>query len=184
MKKNSILMVLACLLISLTAAAQSEKDKRIGDIRKMYAEAKKNIDVAEKKEKQGLPSNLLTVKSNYSLGGNSSVKLTTTYYFFMVEDDESDRAIYQPYFITNSYNTPGNKYYQEFLYDKDGEMAFYYERNMGNETRLYFAENQDDYDEGIVHEINTNGRTMEPPFAHRVSEELKHAFNLLINREF
>jgi hypothetical protein len=63
-------------------------------------------------------------------------------------------------------------------------LIFYYEKNEGNETRFYFGKEDEVNDEGLVHEINTSHRVMEPPFACRVGGELMHAFHLLMNREF
>ena len=52
------------------------------------------------------------------------------------------------------------------------------------ETRLYFGKEGDADDGGLIYEINTGSRTMEPVFAQRVGQELSHAFHLLMNREF
>ena len=68
-------------------------------------------------------------------------------------------------------------------FDKEGNLMFYYEKNDGRETRLYFDKNGES-EEGVVYEINTSSRTMEPPFAHRVGGELRNAFHFLMNREF
>lgn len=179
MKKLSFLFLSLC--ISLAAMAQSN-DPRVAEIRKMYTEAKKNIEASERKEKQGQPSNITRAVSNYRLGHGAG-KVTTTYYFNEKDDEELERYFFQPYFIVNNFNTPGNKYYQEFLFDEEGDLAFYYEKNEGNETRFYFSKNGDG-DEGLVHEINSSSRTIEPPFALRIAHELGNAFHLLMNREF
>ena len=179
MKKLTLLFLSLCL--SLAAMAQSN-DPRVAEIRKMYTEAKKNIEASEKKEKQGQPSNITRAVSNYRLGHGAG-KVTTTYYFNEKDDEELERYFFQPYFIVNNFNTPGNKYYQEFLFDEEGDLAFYYEKNEGNETRFYFSKNVDG-DEGLVHEINSSSRTIEPPFALRIAHELGNAFHLLMNREF
>lgn len=180
--KKRMTLLLWCTVFAISAIAQS-RDARVAEIRKMYAEAKKNMEVAERKEKQGQPSDMTRAVSNYNLGYGSG-KVTTTYYFDETSDEDAERYFFQPYFIVNNFNTPGNKYYQEFLFDKDGDLAFYYEKNNGNETRLYFSKNYEDTEEGIVYEINSSSRTMEPPFAHRIASELVAAFNLLMNREF
>ena len=61
MKKLSFLFLSLCL--SLAAMAQSN-DPRVAEIRKMYTEAKKNIEASERKEKQGQPSNITRAVSN------------------------------------------------------------------------------------------------------------------------
>lgn len=182
MRKN-ILMTLACLLLALTAMAQSNSE-RVAEIRKMYAQAKKNTAAAEKNEKAGKPSNITVALSNYNLTDGTPGKVATHYYYEATEIEETDRVVFQPYFITNKYDVGSYKYYQEFLFDSDGNLAFYYELNDGNETRFYYAKNGEDTNEGIVHEINSNGRTIEPPFANSIASALTMAFNLLMNREF
>ncbi|MBR5656242.1 MAG: hypothetical protein IKW98_06110 [Prevotella sp.] len=176
--RKTIMMALGCLLFALTASAQD----RVAEIRKMYSEAKKNIEVAERKEKQGKPSDMTRAVSNYTLPNGTVGKVTTTYYFKTKENKDVERYFFHPYFIVNTYDV-GFKYYQEFLFDDDEQLAFYYEKNSGDETRFYFSANEDD-EEGIVHEINSSSRTIQPPFAHRIAMELLSAFNLLMNREF
>ena len=185
MKRIDIFLLLVLLMGSMAAQAQQspEAKARVAQIRKAYTEAKNNVAAADKAAKAGKPTNMTVVNSIYTLGlGAGSV--TTTYYFTEEEDTLLGRSFYKPYFIVNNYNTPGNKYYQEFLYDKDDDLIFYYEKNGGQETRLYFGKEGENDDEGLVYEINTSSRTMEPPFAHRVGGELMHAFHLLMNREF
>ena len=177
--RKTIMMLLGCLLFALSASAQSD---RVAEIRKMYAEAKKNIELAEKKEKQGKPSDMTRAVSTYTLPGGTVGKVTTTYYFKTKENKDVERYFFHPYFIVNTYDV-GYKYYQEFLFDDDEQLAFYYEKNAGDETRFYFSEDGDD-DGGIIHEINSSSRTIQPPFAHRIAMELLSAFNLLMNREF
>lgn len=176
-------MIFACLLMAMTAGAQSNSE-RVEEIRKMYATAKRNIAAAEKNAKAGKPSNMTVARSNYKLTETTAGKVITTYYFEDKELEELDRTMFLPYFIVNNNDVESNRFYQEFLFDSEGELAFYYEKNGGEETRFYFAKNDDDTAEGIVYEINSGSRTIEPPFALRIAQELMHAFNLLMNREF
>jgi hypothetical protein len=181
---RKVLFAMMCLLGSISAQAQNspEAKARVAEIRKAYAEAKKNVATADQLVKAGKPANRTEVNSSYTLGEGAG-KVTTQYYFSCEEDTNLGRYFYEPYFIVNNYHTPGYKYYQEFLYDKEGNLMFYYEKNDGRETRLYFDKNGES-EEGVVYEINTSSRTMEPPFAHRVGGELRNAFHFLMNREF
>ena len=183
--KKTTFVLLVLLIGSMAAHAQQSPaaKARVAEIRKVYAEAKKNVAAAEQLAKAGKPANITDVNSSYALGKEGG-KVTTRYYYSCKEDTLLGRYFYEPYFIVNNYNTPGNKYYQEFLYDKDNDLIFYYEKNEGNETRLYFGKEDETDDDGLVYEINTSHRTMEPPFACRVGQELMHAFHLLMNREF
>ena len=149
------------LMLSCHCGMQAQSDNpRVAEIRKMYAKAKQDISDAQKLAKEGHPANETVVNSNF----------------------------FNPYFITNSYNVAAHKYYQEFLYDKEGNLAFYYEKNnqsgKDEETRLYFADENQKAVDGIVYEINTRSRTIEPPFALRIGQELMTAFHNLMNREF
>lgn len=182
--RKTIMMI---LLLTLAVVAQAQKTPaakaRVAQTRQAYAEARKNVTKAERLHQEGKPANMTIVNSSYTLGDGAG-KVTTTYYYTQEEDTLLGRYFYEPYFIVNNYNTPGNKYYQEFLYDKDLGLIFYYEKNEGNETRLYFGKDDEIDDEGLAYEINTNGRMMEPSFAFRVGYELSNAFHLLMNREF
>ena len=173
------------LVLTLGAQAQSspEAKARVTQIRQAYTQARKNVEQSEQLKKAGKPANMTVVNSSYTLGEGAGT-VTTTYYFTQEEDTNLGRYFYEPYFIVNNYNTPGNKYYQEFLFDKEGSLIFYYEKNEGNETRLYFGKDGESNEDGLVYEINSSSRTMEPPFACRVGYELKNAFHFLMNREF
>lgn len=183
--KQSLFLMLALLMGSIAVQAQSSPEARaqVAQIRKAYTEAKANVAKAEQLAKAGKPSNITEVNSSYALG-KAGGKVTTRYYYTCEEDTMLGRYFYEPYFIVNNYDTPGNKYYQEFLYDKENGLLFYYEKNDGMETRLYFGKEGDADDGGLIYEINTGSRTMEPVFAQRVGQELSHAFHLLMNREF
>jgi hypothetical protein len=187
---NRIIFVLASAFFALTVGAQSTPvtKARVAEIRKLYTQAKQDIANAQKKAKEGAPANETVVNSNYMLPGNGPGKCATHYYYTLKEDENLGRFFFTPYFITNSYNVAAHKYYQEFLYDKEGNLVFYYEKNnqsgKDEETRFYFAQDGLDTEEGLVYEINTGSRQMEPPFVYRLGSELLNAFHFLMNREF
>ena len=183
--RQTFLFLMILLSVCQTAGAQQTSDAkdRVAQIRKIYNQAKQEIAKADQLGKQGKPSNRTVVNSSYKLGTSPGMNVVT-YYYNGVVDEYLDRYLYRPYFITNNFDTPGNKYYQEFLFDNEENLIFYYEKNEGQETRLYFDPDGEHDDGGLVYEINTSSRTMEPPFAIRVAGELMHAFHLLMNREF
>lgn len=183
--KRTFLFLMTLLCICQVAGAQqtpAEKE-RVAQIRKIYNQAKQEVAKADQLGKQGKPANRTVVNSSYKLGTSPGLNVVN-YYYNTAEDEFLGRYFYRPYFITNNFDTPGNKYYQEFLFDSEENLIFYYEKNEGQETRLYFDPDGDSDDGGLVYEINTSSRTMEPPFAIRVAGELMHAFHLLMNREF
>ena len=183
--KQTLFFLITFFGVCLTAGAQQTSDakERVAQIRKIYTQAKQEVAKADQLAKQGKGANRTVVNSSYKLGKSPGSNVVT-YYFKDVEDEHLGRYFYHPYFITNNFNTPGNKYYQEFLFDSEENLIFYYEKNEGQETRLYFDNDGESDDGGLIYEINTSSRTMEPPFAIRVAGELMHAFHLLMNREF
>ena len=183
-----IVLIIICIFSLLTAGAQN-KSARVAEIRKMYTQAKQDVANGQMLAKEGKPANETVVNSNYMLPGSGPGKTVTHYYYTSQEDEELCRFFFIPYFITNSFNVAAHKYYQEFLFDKNGDLVFYYEKNNQNgkeeETRFYFGtEQQGADDEGLVNEINTGSRTIEPVFAFRIANELTNAFHNLMNREF
>ena len=184
MKRLILTATALCCLLTASAQSSPAGKARVAEIRKMYAEAKKSIETSQKLAKEGLPSNETVVDSNYMLPGSGPGKCVTHYYYSLEFDETLGRYFFKPYFVTNSYNVAVNKYYQEFLYDDEGNLVFYYEKNDGNETRLYFGSEGQGGTDGLVHEINSNGRTAEPWLAHRIGDELTSAFHFLMNREF
>lgn len=183
-----IVLIFICICSLLTAGAQN-KSARVAEIRKMYTQAKQDIANGQKMAKEGHPANETVVNSNYMVPGSGPGKTVTHYYYTLQEDENLGRFFFTPYFITNSYNVAAHKYYQEFLFDKEGSLVFYYEKNnqsgKDEETRFYFGnEQQGADDDGLVQEINSGSRTIEPPFACRIGNELTNAFHFLMNREF
>lgn len=189
MKRVFLISIGLCCLLTAGAQSSPAAKARVAEIRKLYTQAKQDIANSQKLAKEGTPANETVVNSNYMLPGSGPGKCTTHYYYTLQEDENLGRFFFTPYFITNSYNVAAHTYYQEFLYDKEGDLVFYYEKNnqsgKDEETRLYFgSEAQGAGEEGLVHEINSGSRTMEPAFANRVGNELTNAFHLLMNREF
>ena len=189
MKRVFLISIGLCCLLTAGAQSSPAAKARVAEIRKLYTQAKQDIANSQKLAKEGTPANETVVNSNYMLPGSGPGKCTTHYYYTLQEDENLGRYFFTPYFITNSYNVAAHTYYQEFLYDKEGDLVFYYEKNnqsgKDEETRLYFgSEAQGAGEEGLVHEINSGSRTMEPAFASRVGNELTNAFYLLMNREF
>ena len=175
MRKISLL-----LLLFVFAGTLQAQNAQVAKIRKMYAQAKETM---AQKKKAELPPDETVVTSNYMAAGAGPVKDVTRYYYSGDYDEDLGREAYEVYFMVRKYNVGAVDYYQEFLFDEEGDLAFYYEKNEGNETRFYFSKNGDG-DEGLVHEINSSSRTIEPPFALRIAHELGNAFHLLMNREF
>ena len=188
--RKTFLTLCALLLAFGSANAQTSEaaKKRVAEIREMYANAQAQIAQADTlKAEDGLPRNDMMVTSDYMVAGAGPCTEVTHYYFDGDYDEDLDRQFYRPYLILHNYNVAANKFYQEFLFDENGDLVFYYEKDSGenNETRFYFGSpEQGANDEGLVQEITKGTRTIEPPFAIRYGDELTNAFNYLMNREF
>ena len=80
-RQPQIVLLLVCLLVSISATAQ---DAQVAKIRKMYAEAK---EVMANKKKAELPPDETVVTSNYMAAGAGPIK-DVTHYFYTGDFDE------------------------------------------------------------------------------------------------
>ena len=78
---KNILFTVALLLAAMTVQAQTtpEMKKDVADIRKMYAEAKQEMEGLDKLEREGLPPNKTVFSSNFNEGGTGQTKEVITY---------------------------------------------------------------------------------------------------------
>lgn len=177
------LLTIIMLAISLNVAAQKansvgtpkKQAEVVADIRKKYAEAKERQEFRKKAE---LPPDETVVTSNYMAAGAGPVKDVTHYYFNGDFDEDLGCEKYEVYFMTRKYNVGAREYYQEFLFNDEGSLIFFFEKSEADETRYYWGES------GLVKEDIKGERQMDEVFASRLSYELRNAFNLLMNREF
>ena len=147
----------------------------LADIRKKYAQVKERQDYRKKAE---LPPDETVVTSNYMAAGAGPIKDVTHYYYSGDFDEDLGRQDYTVYFMVRKYNVGAMDYYQEFLYDDDGSLIFYFEKSDTNETRYYWSS------DGLAKEDIKGERLTDEVMACRLSCELLNAFNLLMNREF
>lgn len=171
MKKFVLSMVLClCALGSVQA-----QNAQVANIRKMYAEAKQRM--ADKKKAE-VPPDETVVTSNYMAPGAGPIKDVTHYYYSGEFDENLGNVYYTPYFMTRSYNVGVRNYYEEFLYDKEGSLVFYFCKSQNDETRYYWGAG------GFFHEDIKGQKQMDEVFAARLANDLKEAFHRLMNREY
>ena len=90
---------------------------------------------------------------------------------------------YKLYFISTNYNVAARKFYQEFLFGgDDSDLLFFYQRNDAldggtDETRYYYGKQG-------VHKSIKGTAELDEVFAARKADELKSAFNLLMNKDY
>lgn len=118
---------LAAAIACIAGTAQSTED-----IREDYAAAKEHIRLMDDPEYP--PTNRYQVVLEKMLCGSGQHKETVTMYFYEDEENEVDicgkRSIY---FATVSYNFAIRDYYEEYLYDKDGNVKFIYVKDINSD---------------------------------------------------
>ena len=166
-----IAMMAALLLLLVSAPAQQDQ---VAQVRKLYAEAKERM---ASKKKAELPPDETVVTSNYMAAGAGPIK-DVIHYFYSGDFDETLGADYHKlYFITRKYNVGAREYYEEFLFN-EGSLVFYFNKQEANETRYYWGR------DGFLHEVVKGEPVMDWVFASRLANDLKDAFDKLMNREF
>jgi hypothetical protein len=177
MKK--ILFAIVWFLSAVAAQAQATPGmkKDVADIRQLYAEAKQEMEGLDKMEREGLPPNKTVFSSHYNEGGTGPTKEVITYYHRLGYDEETEMAFQRPFFIIRKFNVAAREHYQEFLYDKEGNLKFFYEKNPDGETRYYYCRED-------VHDVIKGSMSMDCGFAGRLSSELINAFDIIRNRNW
>ena len=161
------------LLLALAVTVQAQ-NAQVAKIRKMYADAK---EVMANKKKAELPPDETVVTSHYMAPGAGPIKDVTHYFYTGEFDEKLGNVYYTPYFITRKYNVGAREYYEEFLFD-NGSLVFYFCKSQNDETRYYWGAG------GFFHEAIKGQKMMDEVFASRLANDLKDAFNKLMNREF
>lgn len=150
------------------------KEEQLAAIRKLYADAKKNI---EQRKEAELPPDELVLTGNYMAAGAGPINAVTHYYFSGDYSEERSSEYYQTYFITRKFNVGAMDYYQELLYDDEGTLVFFFEKQGDNETRYYWGP---DY---FQHEVIKGERLSEVDYVLRLSQSLILSFTYQMNGE-
>ena len=177
MKNILFTIVMFLSAVAVQAQTSAEAKKEVADIRKQYAEAKQEMDALDKKESDGLPCNKTVFSSSYNEAGTGPAKEVITYYSQEAYDEETEITFHRPFFITRKFNVAARDFYQEFMFDKAGNLKFFFEKNPDGETRYYYC--SDD-----VYDIVKGLMSMDCGFASRLSSELVNAFNIIRNRNW
>ncbi|MBQ6079507.1 MAG: hypothetical protein IJK93_04420 [Muribaculaceae bacterium] len=184
MKRFSLIIMLSLLTSStIMTYAQEVTDAEIASIRAAYRDAKEQVEINSHAQEQNVPCNDMEVVSHYVIPGCGPTEEIIHYYFTLDEDPETGSYVNKPYLITRSYNVAARKFYEEFLFDKhDTSLLFFYQCNdatdgTSDETRYYYGKKG-------THQSIKGSAQMDEVFAARLADELKSAFNLLMNRDF
>lgn len=181
MKRVSLTIVLSFMVLFMFAQEVTEAE--ITAIRAAYREAKEQVEFNSHAEEHNVPRNDMEVVSHYVIPGCGPTEEVIHYYFTLDEDPETGACLYHPYLITRSYYVAARKFYQEFLFDRqESQLLFFYQRNDAidgtiDETRYYYGKNG-------VHQSIKGSPEMDDVFTARTADDLKNAFNLLMNRDY
>ena len=182
MKRLSLIIVLSFMVLPAMLHAQEMTDAEIAAIRAAYSAAKEQVEINRHAQEQNVPRNDMEVVSHYVIPGCGPTDEIIHYYFTLDEDPESGTCFYHPFFVSRSYNVAARKFYEEFLFDRqEAQLLFFYQRNDAidgtiNETRYYYGKN------GVSKSI-IGSPEMDEIVTARTAEDLKNAFNLLMNNK-
>ena len=180
MRRFTLTIVLS--LMAMLMYAQEMTDAEISAIRAAYRDAKAQVALNEQAVEQDVPRNDMEVISHYVIPGCGPTEEVIHYYFFIEEDPETETYFNRLYLITRSYNVAARKFYQEFLFDKQETLLFFFQSNDAldgttDQTRYYYGKH------GTRQSV-TGSAPMDETFAARLADDLKTAFNHLLNRDY
>ena len=174
------------LLMALTTLPSRDQEitkAEMAGIRAAYSAAKEQIELNSHAQEQNVARSDMEIVSHYVIPGCGPTEEVIHYYFTLGEDSVLGTPYYQLYFISTSYNVAARKFYQEFLFGgDDSELLFFFQSNDAldggsDETRYYYGK------QGI-HKAIKGTAELDEVFAARKADELKNAFNLLMNRDY
>ena len=134
--------ILCCMSVQMTSAQDLK-----GAIREHYTAVKQMIANYAQLEAEGekYPVNeCYKVKIKQNLPGTGLHEEDVLMYYDEVEGSDEVYPAHWLEYVSSSYNYAATKFYQEFLFDKDGHITFIYALNptvedgKENEFRLYF----------------------------------------------
>ncbi len=166
---RKVLFFLTLLLLPVSSPAQ---EAQVAKIRQLYADAKTAI---ENRKKAEIPLNETVVTSDYMAPGAGPIKDVTHYFYSGGYDEVVDRVDYKPYFITRRYNAGAREYYEELLFD-NGSLVFCFIKCQNDEARYYWGSG------GFFHEVVKGEKQLDEIYASRLADDLKEAFDKLMNR--
>ena len=179
-------ITITALLMALTTMpshAQEMTKAEMAGIRAAYSAAKEQIERNSHAQEQNVPRSDMEIVSHYVIPGCGPTEEVIHYYFTLGEDPVLGTPYYKLYFISTNYNVAARKFYQEFLFGgDDSDLLFFYQRNDAldgstDETRYYYGK------QGI-HKAIKGTAELDEVFAARKADELKSAFNLLMNKDY
>ena len=144
MRIKLFITALACAFLVLPLGAQNSA--KIKEIRQAYAKA---VEMTQYDEPLARTEMGITVHRNVPGIGLQNKKIE----FFgtdRIDESQDYKTVYDVRFIRISYNVAARKYYEEYLFDENGEAMFffckydgYYGENGSKEEKRYYYDNRD-----------------------------------------
>lgn len=179
-----IISLIVCLTASLAMQIQAQEvtQDEIAGIRAAYSAAKEQMELNSHADEMNVPRSDMEVSSHYVIPGSGPTEDVIHYYFTLDEDPETGSYVYKPYLITRSFNIAARKFYQEFLFDKELKLLLFFQSHDAidggiAETRFYYGK------QGVFKSVKGEA-TLDEEFCARTAQELKNAFNLLMNSDY
>ena len=169
--------------LAIQTQAQKVTEAELGSIRAAYSVAKERVELNAHAVEQNVPRSDMEIVSHYVIPGCGPTEEVIRYYFTLGEDPVLGTPFYKIYFISTSYNVAARKFYQEFLFGEDeSDLLFFFQSNDAldggtDETRYYYGKQG-------VHKTIKGTAELDEVFATRKADELKAAFNLLMNKDY
>lgn len=182
MKSLRQILLAVCMITALAVVAE-QPDPVISSIQTAYQKAKESM-----KKNKGTGNEMVTTL-NYTVRGKGKTTETLHFYYntdmgtyWLAEGDDQDPHFffYPLYFVTRSYNTGKQKYYEEYLFDPSSQALLfaltqdYDENGKRFERRFYFQ------DRSIYHVIGPEATSFMVECVSYQADELRHAFDWII----
>ena len=177
------IIALLMAMTTMPSHAQEMTKAEMAGIRAAYSAAKEQIERNSHAQEQNVPRSDMEIVSHYVIPGCGPTEEVIHYYFTLGEDPVLGTPYYKLYFISTSYNVAARKFYQEFLFGEDeSDLLFFFQSNDAldggtDETRYYYGKQG-------VHKAIKGIAELDEVFATRKADELKAAFNLLMNKDY
>ncbi|MBQ9357440.1 MAG: hypothetical protein IJT98_09160 [Prevotella sp.] len=168
-------------LLPLRAQTGTASSDAVAQIRQRYAEAHEMMAYNNTSLET---QNQLTVNGSFMCPGTGHRDEQIQYFFTTDFDEDSGNYASSPYFIMRSYNVAARRFYEEFLYNNQGDLIFSYFK--GDDFEGGTAECRYYWNDGgeLVHKQIQGQPEQDPVLTCRLSYDLLEAFHRLMNREF
>lgn len=179
---KSFITIIMCLTAAFALQSQEVTQDEIAGIRAAYSAAKEQMELNSHADEMNVPRSDMEISSHYVIPGSGPTEDIIHYYFTMDDDPETGAYVYKPYLITRSFNIAARKFYQEFLFDKETTLLFFFQSNdtlEGDiaETRFYYGQH------GVQKSVKGEA-TLDEELCLQSAYELTNAFNLLMNSDY